>query len=1155
MDPSSCSWTFLPSSDFDSDDRLDGRFLRRKLTALPEVVSKLFMLDDTFFRSPFLREKLPMQLFSNGSDGFGRFFSDFGSGTPMTRSARSSFYPSDRFDDDDLDGDSEGPPTPTLPFNQSNGSGSSAFDFRRRSEPASEHGSGTIIRNIPIRVEQRQSNPNQANYYQPPAASQAPPPPPQPQAQPQPQQTPVNNGMPNYLRQSSYPAASSGQNASGYRSMAARDDEANNANGGGDAYSLRSFNFPSEERAASLANSNNSIGAAGSNGLYATIRRTKSSGRVSPSPHQTSSSSTTSVPEPPQRRSFSHLLQPYRNQTPLTTPAQQASSSATSSNPNFQHQQPSYSHSSSSSTATLQPPPPTHIAPPPPAPTSSSATPVPEPPTSTYNPNSYPYQRPTSPMSQKSRPKSPSLQSLRAGFRKATNCVRRHENDGSDAESEFRAAVPSGSTSTSSLYATIHRPKPNPSPLRHTSTSRTMEEELDAVEEAIRSLESFDPHKIIADAAAQHRRESAVSGSDSDTGSVLLRSSDARTSESPTTSSGIVADMIHDSPQRASTISNRSSTEATSSSSSDHDNGSYVLPAETVPLYSNARYTNGNALPQPPAVARVAHSGSFGPSPQRAVVSSPNATLTRAPNARPKPINIDTTSNVTPTASPMLPRTVQEAQQAQLSDDTDIDETDDAATMRKRMLCAQMTDCAKVIEINGLKMSQFTTAPNWRHPHMLARNIPNIQDTVYIIEAALDELLEFTQRISIPRHDVKHAELVRLVAPLHTSQALIHRLRAKLDSVNWSVGALSRVPGMPYTSDSLDQFVAILHQLPKDCRQLVQWAYLLGPAARTNDGGARFLPRSSPGASPFPVSTPVPRELLTPVAAPEHRIEIPNQIPDGLAPRGSGNGSLAPQGTVIHRLSPVPPLRAPTVEEIAMDGGESTTSSNGSSATEVPSPGGTTPTQQSVPSNNRGGEILEEDDLSSIADSTRQVYEEDDLASVMSDTSSLYQDYSLLDGAHGSLPRSRGEASRPKLNPLLLKDLSDEERELLRFYAPQLDTHTQGLCRLIDEFFAVVEQAEAPAKFVQKVRLIILEAQTLVYIGDNMAQCVATPALRAEFRHASDRLNSLRTQCVNHAKVAKEQYPNVTAVKAMMNSVIAVSDAAQSLKHLGKACA
>uniref|UniRef100_A0AC34GD91 CAS family C-terminal domain-containing protein n=1 Tax=Panagrolaimus sp. ES5 TaxID=591445 RepID=A0AC34GD91_9BILA len=174
---------------------------------------------------------------------------------------------------------------------------------------------------------------------------------------------------------------------------------------------------------------------------------------------------------------------------------------------------------------------------------------------------------------------------------------------------------------------------------------------------------------------------------------------------------------------------------------------------------------------------------------------------------------------------------------------------------------------------------------------------------------------------------------------------------------------------------------------------------------------------------------------------------------------------------------------------------------------------------------------MEEDDLVSIAESTnaKQVYEEDDLMSVMSE-SSLYQDYSLL-----------GE-----------NDISESEKDLLRPYAFELDSHMTGLCQLIEEFFNIIEQSHEPSNFVQKVRLLILKAQFLVSIGDHMAQCIAKPALRSEFRHASDRLNGLLTQCVSNAQIAKEQA--IEAVQAMMSSVVAVSDAAQHLKQLGKSC-
>jgi hypothetical protein len=79
----------------------------------------------------------------------------------------------------------------------------------------------------------------------------------------------------------------------------------------------------------------------------------------------------------------------------------------------------------------------------------------------------------------------------------------------------------------------------------------------------------------------------------------------------------------------------------------------------------------------------------------------------------------------------------------------------DEMSMHKRLLCTQMTDCAKVIEINAIKMSQFTAPAGWRQPHILQRNLTGIQDTIYIIEAALDELIDCLSRISINRADPK----------------------------------------------------------------------------------------------------------------------------------------------------------------------------------------------------------------------------------------------------------------------------------------------------------------------------------------------------------------------------------------------------------------
>lgn len=166
-----------------------------------------------------------------------------------------------------------------------------------------------------------------------------------------------------------------------------------------------------------------------------------SSGRVSP-------------PQPPQRRAFSYLL---RNQRPTSESFEnQRSSSPSPSVPSFKSER------------------------------EKSTTP--------------------GGMGQKSRSKSPSLQSLRNGFRKATNCVRkplgssdsdyevtqefRNPNNSSNFNNSNGSNSSNLSTpvnqSVSSLYATINKPAP-----REKSPVKRSEDEYDAVEEAIRSLESF----------------------------------------------------------------------------------------------------------------------------------------------------------------------------------------------------------------------------------------------------------------------------------------------------------------------------------------------------------------------------------------------------------------------------------------------------------------------------------------------------------------------------------------------------------------------------------------------------------------------------------------------------------------------------------------
>ncbi|KHN73109.1 hypothetical protein Tcan_06879 [Toxocara canis] len=104
-----------------------------------------------------------------------------------------------------------------------------------------------------------------------------------------------------------------------------------------------------------------------------------------------------------------------------------------------------------------------------------------------------------------------------------------------------------------------------------------------------------------------------------------------------------------------------------------------------------------------------------------------------------------------------------------------------------------------------------------------------------------------------------------------------------------------------------------------------------------------------------------------------------------------------------------------------------------------------------------------------------RVMEEDDLESVISDRDSLYQDYALAGEESSTAPRKRPMTSvppTPQLSSEVLNSLSEEDRQLLRFYSPQVDTHTEFLSKAIEEFLTVVEEQLPPREFVQKSKLV-----------------------------------------------------------------------------------
>uniref|UniRef100_A0A914WW92 SH3 domain-containing protein n=1 Tax=Plectus sambesii TaxID=2011161 RepID=A0A914WW92_9BILA len=410
------------------------------------------------------------------------------------------------------------------------------------------------------------------------------------------------------------------------------------------------------------------------------------------------------------------------------------------------------------------------------------------------------------------------------------------------------------------------------------------------------------------------------------------------------------------------------------------------------------------------------------------------------------------------------------------------------------------------------KMTKYTAPQFWRQPHVLQQNLMEIRETATDVAVALDDFVDTTARITIDRDDDESNRLSQLLSPLRDSKALIVRLKRTLDSTGWTLAALSRPKIADGGNDALDQFVAVVKQIPNDCRQMVQWA---------QSNPAIVFIRADPASS----SSGSERRSLKTLSADSAGL-----------PAGSSRSSVEFAPTAVAPSLP-PPL----------------------SATTNPAAGPHQPiVTPSVFQHNAEARVFEEDDLRSVA----------------SDHESLFDDYDFVDG-HGHDPQSATTTTTTTTNgnhhaktngtsdktagaamqnggtekrPTVA--LSDEDKHILSFYSPQIDDHTDCLSNAIEEFLTAVEEQQPPREFVQRSKLVILAAHKLVYIGDNVAQCVHAGQLSAEVRRAADRLCSVLKECVSLTKTAAEKYPAVTAVQAMVDSIVGVSHAAHDLKLL-----
>lgn len=127
-------------------------------------------------------------------------------------------------------------------------------------------------------------------------------------------------------------------------------------------------------------------------------------------------------------------------------------------------------------------------------------------------------------------------------------------------------------------------------------------------------------------------------------------------------------------------------------------------------------------------------------------------------------------------------------------------------------------------------------------------------------------------------------------------------------------------------------------------------------------------------------------------------------------------------------------------------------------------------------------------------------------------------------------------------------ELDPNDRQVLTFYAAQTVTYTTHLTHAIDAFLQTVEHNQPPKVFLAHGKFVVLSAHRLVHIGDTVHRNVVRPEVRARVLQCANALSEALAATVHKTKKAALQFPSVTAVQEMVDSVVDISHLARDLK-------
>lgn len=126
--------------------------------------------------------------------------------------------------------------------------------------------------------------------------------------------------------------------------------------------------------------------------------------------------------------------------------------------------------------------------------------------------------------------------------------------------------------------------------------------------------------------------------------------------------------------------------------------------------------------------------------------------------------------------------------------------------------------------------------------------------------------------------------------------------------------------------------------------------------------------------------------------------------------------------------------------------------------------------------------------------------------------------------------------------------LDPEDKQVLTFFAAQSVTHHHHLTQAIDAFLQTVEHNQPPKVFLAHGKFVVLSAHKLVHIGDAVHRNVIQADTRTRALNCANALCEALATSVSKTKQAALQFPSVTAVQEMVDSVVDISHLAKDLK-------